>query len=63
MKHEVRSDDIAAISMIKNEQDIIYRCLLNLYTIGIKKFVIADNLSTDNTRSEMNRFSRTFQDQ
>ena len=49
---------VAMIAMVKDEEDIIYQNLLWHFAIGIRQFVILDNLSTDGTRAEIDRFAR-----
>jgi hypothetical protein len=55
-------NQIAYISMVKDEEDIIFHNLLWHYNIGFRKFVLVDNASVDGTRKEIERFSRTFND-
>ena len=49
-------EEIACVGRVKNEEDIIYFCLENLYSYGVKQFVIADNDSKDRTKVEIYRF-------
>lgn len=51
-------DRIALISMVKDEDDIIYENLVCHFCIGFHKFIIIDNISTDKTR-----FIERFRDQ
>ena len=51
-------DNIALITMIKDEDDIIYENLVWHFCVGFRKFVIVDNNSTDNTRLLVDRFKR-----
>ena len=46
-------EQCAAITMIKDEADIIRANLLYLYHIGVRHFLILDNLSTDGTFDEL----------
>jgi glycosyltransferase involved in cell wall biosynthesis len=46
---------IAAITMVKNEEDIIYHSLLNMAEEGIDVIIVADNMSTDKTLAEINK--------
>jgi hypothetical protein len=46
----------AAVSMIKDEADIIGHNLRWLYHIGVRRFVVMDNMSTDGTLAEIARF-------
>jgi hypothetical protein len=46
----------AAISMIKDEADIIGHNLRWLFHSGVRRFVLMDNISTDGTLSELQRF-------
>lgn len=50
--------NIALITMVKNEEDIILENLVWHFSIGFRKFVIVDNLSTDGTLSKVKEFSR-----
>ena len=54
--------DIAMISVIKNEEDIIYYNLIWHYNIGIRKFIIMDNMSTDSTYQMVKIFRDRFTD-
>ncbi|MDB6062187.1 MAG: Capsular polysaccharide biosynthesis protein-like protein [Verrucomicrobiaceae bacterium] len=54
--------DIAAISMVRNESDIIWSCLANLHHHGIRQFAIADHRSTDSTVAEIEAFQNAFPD-
>ena len=49
-------DKVVLITMIKNEEDIIFENLVWHFTIGFRKFVIVDNLSTDQTRQKIDEF-------
>ncbi len=49
-------DNIALISMIKDEDDIIYENLVWHFCVGFRKFILIDNNSTDNTRRLMEKF-------
>ncbi len=51
-------DNIALITMIKDEDDIIYENLVWHFCVGFRKFVIVDNNSTDNTRLLVEKFKR-----
>lgn len=55
-------DNVAYVSMVKDEADIIFTNLLWHYSIGFRKFVLIDNLSVDNTRQEIDRFRLRFED-
>jgi hypothetical protein len=46
----------AAIMMVKDEADIIGHNLRWLYHIGVRRFAVMDNMSTDGTRAEIARF-------
>lgn len=48
--------EIALVTMVKNEEDIIFENLVWHFCIGFRKFVIVDNLSTDNTRQKIEEF-------
>jgi hypothetical protein len=50
------------VSMVKDEGDIVYAHLASCYRNGLRFFVIADNDSSDNTRSEIIRFRETHGD-
>lgn len=45
------------VTMAKDEGDVIYACLAASYRQGFRKFMIADNGSTDNTAEEVRRFA------
>lgn len=47
---------IFAISMVKDEADVIGRTIEHLLAQGVQRLVIADNLSTDNTRGILDSF-------
>jgi hypothetical protein len=53
---------LAGVSMFKDEEDIAYLNLAWHYSLGIKKFVILDNMSSDNTPKEIRRFSQDYPD-
>lgn len=48
---------IWAISVVKNEIDILPRVLINLALQGVQGVVIADNMSTDGTREYLHEYS------
>ncbi|MEL7035963.1 MAG: FkbM family methyltransferase [Cyanobacteria bacterium J06592_8] len=50
---------IAGVSIVKDEQDIIYYNLEWQYRQGIKRFVILENQSSDHTAEEIRRFADT----
>jgi len=54
--------DIAAISMVRNEADIMWSCLANLHHHGIRQFAIADHRSSDSTVAEIEAFQNAFPD-
>lgn len=54
--------DVVAVTMVRDEEDIVYACLVNLYRHGARFFVVADNLSTDGTVRELMRFKASFPD-
>lgn len=56
-------DDIALITMVKNEEDIIFENLVWHFTIGFRKFVIVDNQSNDNTRKRIEKFAELTKNQ
>lgn len=51
-------DDIALITMIKDEDDIIYENLVWHFCVGFRKFIIVDNNSTDKTRILIEKFRK-----
>ncbi|WRH68634.1 MAG: glycosyltransferase family 2 protein [Planktothrix sp. GU0601_MAG3] len=53
---------IAGVSMFKDEGDIAYANLTWHYQLGIKRFVVLDNLSSDNTAGEIRRFANDYSD-
>lgn len=56
------TNNIAAISMFKDEDDVAYINLLWHYYLGIRNFVILDNLSSDDTPYEIQRFAKDYPD-
>jgi hypothetical protein len=50
-------DKIAAISLIKNEVDVIALNLQHLFDCGVRNFAIADNGSTDTTLNVIRQFA------
>ena len=54
--NEAGIDEIALVTMIKDEEDIIYENLVWHFCVGFRKFVIVDNESKDNTRMLINKF-------
>lgn len=56
------SASVAAVGLVKNEADIIGSTLRHLYRIGIRRFVIADNGSTDATPEIVRRFAADHAD-
>jgi hypothetical protein len=52
----------AAVTMIKDEADIIHANLAWLFSLGIRRFVVMDNMSTDGTADEVRRFSADHAD-
>ncbi len=51
-------DEIALIEMVKNEEDIIFENLIWHFSIGFRKFVIINNLSTDKTLDKIHYFAK-----
>lgn len=49
-------DKAILISMVKDEEDIIFENLCWHYYMGFRKFIIIDNGSTDNTLTLINKF-------
>jgi hypothetical protein len=56
-------NEIALLTMIKDEEDIIFENLVWHFSIGFRKFVIVDNLSTDRTSELVNNFIKLTGDQ
>jgi hypothetical protein len=52
----------AFITMIKDEEDIILFNLIWHYHLGLRKFFIIDNLSTDQTLQQIKLFENLFED-
>lgn len=46
---------LVACGMMKDEQDVAYEVIRHLAGEGVQHIVVADNMSTDNTRSELER--------
>jgi len=44
---------IFGVSMMKNEEDVAYHTVKHMISQGVTHFVIADNLSTDKTRTAL----------
>ena len=58
---KLASDDpqvLAIVMMVKDEEDIIFANLTWHFAMGARQFLIMDNLSTDSTRAEIDRFIR-----
>jgi glycosyltransferase involved in cell wall biosynthesis len=55
-------EDIALITMEKNESDIIFENLVWHFALGFRKFVVIDNLSTDTTRHLIDKFAQLTKD-
>lgn len=51
-------DNIALVTMIKDEEDVIYENLVWHFCVGFRKFVVVDNNSTDKTRELIEKFKR-----
>ncbi|MBR8827191.1 MAG: glycosyltransferase family 2 protein [Gomphosphaeria aponina SAG 52.96 = DSM 107014] len=51
---------VAGVSLVKDEADIIYYNLVWHYSIGIKRFVILNNMSRDGTGKEIRRFANDY---
>ena len=51
-------DNIAYVTMVKDEDDIIYQNLVWHFCVGFRKFVIVDNNSTDGTRALIEKFKK-----
>jgi len=47
----------AALLLVKDEADIIHANLSWLFRMGVRRFVVVDNMSTDTTPSEIHRFA------
>lgn len=50
-------NEVALIEMVKNEEDIIFENLVWHFVLGFRKFIVIDNLSSDNTKQEIERFA------
>lgn len=53
-------DNVFAIAMVKNEEDILHHILNHLLTQDIDHFIIADNMSSDNTGLILDSFDQRF---
>lgn len=53
-------DNVFAIAMVKNEEDILHHILNHLLTQDIDHFIIADNMSSDNTLLILDSFNDRF---
>src|SRR6187402_3066421 len=49
------SKQVWGITMTKNSQDIIYHTLIHMAEEGLDGIIVADNMSTDKTRLEINK--------
>ncbi|WP_309397682.1 glycosyltransferase family 2 protein [Cerasicoccus maritimus] len=56
------STSLVAITLIKDEGDIILASLQNLYNFGIRLFAIMDNDSSDATLDQVHKFRRLHDD-
>lgn len=54
------TDKIFVVSMVKNEDDIIQYILDHMLTQEVDHFLIADNMSTDNTRLILESFAERY---
>lgn len=55
-------DEVALITMIKNEEDIIFENLVWHFALGFRKFIIANHNSTDGTMNIVNNFIKLTKD-
>lgn len=53
---------IAAVMMVRDEDDIVGHTVFNLIRQGIDRIYVADNLSTDNTRSVLAVYGTMYPD-
>ena len=51
---------IIAVSMVKNEEDIIELIIRNLFSQGIDEMIVSDNMSSDGTRGILDRLAVEF---
>jgi hypothetical protein len=51
---------IAAVSMVKDEEDVIYWTIRHLVGEGVELVVVADNMSTDGTRAQLEKAREEF---
>lgn len=49
-----------AVTMVKDEEDVIKYTILNMFRQNVEKVIVADNLSTDNTRSILEELARDY---
>lgn len=56
------SDKVAIVMMVKDENDIILYNLQWSYLIGVRRFAIIDNASSDGTWQTIRRFRNRFRD-
>lgn len=56
----LESVQIWAVTMVRNEQDVIGRTVQHLIAEGVDHVLIADNLSTDSTRNILNGLAATL---
>ena len=55
-------NEIALIMMVKNEEDIIFENLAWHFSLGFRKFIIINNLSTDQTKQKIESFIQLTKD-
>lgn len=55
-------DNIALITMVKDEEDIIFENLVWHFCVGFRKFVIVDNNSSDQTKILIEKFAKLTKD-
>lgn len=51
---------IIGIAMVRDEDDILGHVLCQLFAQGVDHVIVADNLSTDGTRSQLERLAKAF---
>jgi hypothetical protein len=56
------SDRIVGVCRILNDGDVIFANLSRLADYGIRKFILSDMQSSDNSRAEIQRFAQTRKD-
>ena len=55
-------ENVAYVSMVKDEEDIVLYNLIWHYRLGLRKFFVIDNMSKDSTAQQIKLFGQMFAD-